>query len=152
MAGSSEERRRRGVIGGGRGVDLDVKFLGQNHTAVDYSDILNSTTNDALINTVLHTLILIYAGIDMDYSLKDMQEEFYDEIQYALQNVLRVYKKLAQVDKLYIVEQYVLSFKEKMPASVADMAKQLRRQRIQVASTLPLLIRAYNEVSRYLVK
>ena len=152
MAGRYEEMRRRGVIGGGRGVDLAVKFLGQNYTAVDYSDILNSTTNDALINTVLHTLILIYAGIDMDYSLKDMQEEFYDEIQYALQNVLRVYKKLAQADKLYIVEQYVLSFKEKMPASVSDMAKQLRRQRIQVASTLPLLIRAYNEVSRYLVK
>lgn len=152
-AGRYEELRCRGRI------DIATKFIGQNYTEVDMADILNSTTNDALINTVLHALILIYAGIDIDYKKigekikkPSLQTSFYEEIQYALQNVLRVYNRLKAEDKLYIVEQYVLSFNEKMPSSKAGIAKQLRRQRIQVASTLPMLIRAYNEVSRYLVK
>lgn len=152
-AGRYEELRCRGRI------DIATKFIGQNYTEVDMADILNSTTNDALINTVLHALILIYAGIDIDYkkigekiNKPSLQTSFYEEIQYALQNVLRVYNRLKAEDKLYIVEQYVLSFNEKMPSSKAGIAKQLRRQRIQVASTLPMLIRAYNEVSRYLVK
>lgn len=152
-AGRYEELRCRGRI------DIATKFIGQNYTEVDMADILNSTTNDALINTVLHALILIYAGIDIDYkkigekiNKPSLQTSFYEEIQYALQNVLRVYNRLKAEDKLYIVEQYVLSFNEKMPPSKAGIAKQLRRQRIQVASTLPMLIRAYNEVSRYLVK
>lgn len=152
-AGRYEELRCRGRI------DIATKFIGQNYTEVDMADILNSTTNDALINTVLHALILIYAGIDIDYkkigekiNKPSLQTSFFEEIQYALQNVLRVYNRLKAEDKLYIVEQYVLSFNEKMPSSKAGIAKQLRRQRIQVASTLPMLIRAYNEVSRYLVK
>lgn len=150
-AGRYEEMRTNGLIGG-KEIDLASKFIGQNYVEMEFEDIENSTTNDAVINTILHVLILIYSGIDIDYEIMGRADEFFDEMQYALQNALRCYKYLLKEDKTYIIEQYTLSFKEKMPSSVAGLAKVLRRQRIQVASLLPLLISAYNEVSRYLIK
>lgn len=150
-AGRYEEMRSNGMVGG-KEIDLASKFIGQNYAEVDFEDIQNSTTNDAVINTVLHVLILLYSGIDMDYDIVGRSDEFFDEIQYTLQNILRCYKYLLKEDKTYIIEQYYLSFKEKMPSTVTALAKILRRQRIQVTSLLPLLIRAYNEVSRYLIK
>ena len=152
FSGRYEEMMCKGLINGQPPLDLSSEFIGLNYTKVLFSDIENSTTNDAVINTVYHVLILIYSGLDLDYAQKKKVDEFYDEMQYALQNVLRCYKLLSKKDKSYIIEQYVLSFKEKMPADIASVAKRLRRQRIQVASVLPLLIKAYNEVSRYLVR
>lgn len=141
----------------GADIDLASRFIGQNFTDVDYEAIENSTTNDAVINTVFHVLILLYSGIDLDYEAAAKRNivtdgEFYDEMQYALQNVMRRWKSLNKGGKSYIIDTYTLSFKEKMPSAFADWIKQLRRQRIQVASLLPILIRAFNEVSRYLVR
>lgn len=150
-AGRYEEMRANGLLGG-KEIDLASKFIGQNYAAMGFTDIENSTTNDAVINTILHVLILIYSGIDIDYDILGKADEFFDEMQYALQNALRCYKYLLKEDKTYIIDQYFLSFKEKMPSSVIGLAKILRRQRIQVTSLLPLLIRAYNEVSKYLIK
>lgn len=138
-------------------VDIASKFIGQNYTSVNYLDIENSTTNDSVINTVFHILILLYSGIDLDYETavkKNIvaENEFYDEMQYALQNVMRRWKSLNKVGKSYIIDTYTLSFKEKMPHIYDDWIKQLRRQRIQVASLVPIMIRALNEVSRYLVR
>lgn len=151
-AGRYEEMCGSGLFNRGQAVDITTSFIGQNYTSVTYQDIENSTTNDALINTVFHILILIYSGVDIDYDLFGKANDFYDEMQYALQNILRCYKALAKKDKTYIVDQYVLSFKEKMPSALTAMSKILRRQRIQVASALPLLIRAYNAVSQFLIK
>lgn len=159
QAGRYEELRSNGFFTGEDPIDLSVCFIGQNYNPVTFEDITNSTTNDAMINTILHILILLYAGVDIDYKLIATEnnvpaiiDDFYDEMQYAIQNILRCYKKLNAADKSYIVDQYVLSFKEKMPSDFASLAKTLRRQRIQVASTLPLLIIANNEISKYLVR
>ena len=159
QAGRYEELRSNGFFTGEDPIDLSVCFIGQNYNPVTFEDITNSTTNDAMINTILHVLILLYAGVDIDYKLIATEnnapaiiDDFYDEMQYAIQNILRCYKKLNAADKSYIVDQYVLSFKEKMPSEFASLAKTLRRQRIQVASTLPLLIIANNEISKYLVR
>lgn len=159
QAGRYEELRSNGFFTGEDPLDLSVCFIGQNYNPVTFEDITNSTTNDAMINTILHVLILLYAGIDLDYKVIAARtnnpaiiDDFYDEMQYAIQNILRCYKKLNAADKSYIVDQYVLSFKEKMPSDFASLAKTLRRQRIQVASTLPLLIIANNEISKYLVQ
>lgn len=159
QAGRYEELRSNGFFTGEDPIDLSVCFIGQNYNPVTFEDITNSTTNDAMINTILHILILLYAGVDIDYKLIATEnnvpaiiDDFYDEMQYAIQNILRCYKKLNATDKSYIVDQYVLSFKEKMPSDFASLAKTLRRQRIQVASTLPLLIIANNEISKYLVR
>ena len=159
QAGRYEELRSNGFFTGEDPIDLSVCFIGQNYNPVTFEDITNSTTNDAMINTILHILILLYAGVDIDYKLIATEnnvpaiiDDFYDEMQYAIQNILRCYKKLNAEDKSYIVDQYVLSFKEKMPSDFASLAKTLRRQRIQVASTLPLLIIANNEISKYLVR
>ena len=159
QAGRYEELRSNGFFTGEDPIDLSVCFIGQNYNPVTFEDITNSTTNDAMINTILHVLILLYAGIDLDYKVVAARtnnpaiiDDFYDEMQYAIQNILRCYKKLNAADKSYIVDQYVLSFKEKMPSDFASLAKTLRRQRIQVASTLPLLIIANNEISKYLVQ
>lgn len=159
QAGRYEELRSNGFFTGEDPIDLSVCFIGQNYNPVTFEDISNSTTNDAMINTILHILILLYAGIDIDYKVVAADnnapaiiDDFYDEMQYAIQNILRCYKKLNAADKSYIVDQYVLSFKEKMPSDFASLAKTLRRQRIQVASTLPLLIIANNEISKYLVQ
>ena len=159
QAGRYEELRSNGFFTGEDPIDLSVCFIGQNYNPVTFEDITNSTTNDAMINTILHILILLYAGLDIDYKIVAADnnapaiiDDFYDEMQYAIQNILRCYKKLNAADKSYIVDQYVLSFKEKMPSDFASLAKTLRRQRIQVASTLPLLIIANNEISKYLVQ
>lgn len=159
QAGRYEELRSNGFFTGEDPIDLSVCFIGQNYNPVTFEDITNSTTNDAMINTILHILILLYAGLDIDYRAVAARtnnpaiiDDFYDEMQYAIQNILRCYKKLNAADKSYIVDQYVLSFKEKMPSDFASLAKTLRRQRIQVASTLPLLIIANNEISKYLVQ
>lgn len=159
QAGRYEELRSNGFFTGEDPIDLSVCFIGQNYNPVTFEDISNSTTNDAMINTILHILILLYAGIDIDYKVVAADnnapaiiDDFYDEMQYAIQNILRCYKKLNAADKSYIVDQYVLSFKEKMPSDFASLAKTLRRQRIQVASTLPLLIIANNEISKYLIQ
>lgn len=159
QAGRYEELRSNGFFTEEDPIDLSVCFIGQNYNPVTFEDISNSTTNDAMINTILHILILLYAGIDIDYKVVAADnnapaiiDDFYDEMQYAIQNILRCYKKLNAADKSYIVDQYVLSFKEKMPSDFASLAKTLRRQRIQVASTLPLLIIANNEISKYLVQ
>ena len=102
--------------------------------------------------TGISCLIWAIAGFVSWHESRDKADEFFDEMQYALQNALRCYKYLLKEDKTYIIDQYFLSFKEKMPSSVIGLAKILRRQRIQVTSLLPLLIRAYNEVSKYLIK
>ena len=122
QAGRYEELRSNGFFTGEDPIDLSVCFIGQNYNPVTFEDISNSTTNDAMINTILHILILLYAGIDIDYKVVAAKnnapaiiDDFYDEMQYAIQNILRCYKKLNAADKSYIVDQYVLSFKEKMP-------------------------------------
>lgn len=133
-------------------IDITQNFVGLGYSEVSLSEILNSTTNDALINTVYIILIAIYSGLDLDYASCGMGEDFNDRLQYAVQNIFKVYKKIERANKNYIIDQCVLSFNEKMPAELAEQIKMLRKQRILVTSLMPLLIKAYTSMSKYIIK
>ena len=74
-------------------------FVGQGYNEVSTDEIINSTTNDAMINTLLSILSMIYAGVDLDYASVGKGEDFTERLQYAVQNTLKVYKKLERLNK-----------------------------------------------------
>ena len=133
-------------------IDITQNFVGLGFNEVTVQELLNSTTNDALINTVFVLLIAVYSGLDLDYEAYDKGEDFNDRLQYAVQNILKVYKMLERENKNFIVDQCILSFNEKMPSSLNEQIKILRKQRILVASLMPLLIKAYTSMSKYIIK
>ena len=133
--------------------DLDItqSFIGQNFSEVTVDEILNSTTNDAMINTLLSILILIYSGVDVDYASLGYGEDFNDVLQYSVQNVLKIYKKIERANRNYIVDQYFLSFNEYIPSEHQEQVKLLRKQRILTMTLMPLLIKTYTAMSRYII-
>lgn len=131
--------------------DLTNDFIGFGFSKVSFDEILNSTTNDSLINSVFILLIFVYTGVDLDYQSVGKGEEINDLLIYSVQNVLKAYKAFEREHKSYIVDQCVLSFNEKMPASCAEQINLLRKQRIYVVSLMPLLIKAYGAISKYLI-
>ncbi len=133
-------------------IDMTQAFVGQGYNEVSTDEIVNSTTNDAMINTLLSILTMIYAGVDLDYADVGKGEDFTDRLQYAVQNILKVYKKLERSNKNYIVDQYYLSFNETIPAEYQEQAKLLRKQRILMVTLMPLLIKTYTAMSRYIIE
>ena len=133
-------------------IDMTQAFVGQGYNEVSTDEIINSTTNDAMINTLLSILSMIYAGVDLDYASVGKGEDFTERLQYAVQNTLKVYKKLERLNKNYIVDQYFLSFNEFIPAEHQEQAKLLRKQRILMVTLMPLLIKTYTAMARYIIE
>ena len=131
--------------------DLTTDFIGFAFSEVTFDEILNSTTNDSLINVLFVLLIFVYTGIDLDYQSVGKGEEINDLLIYSVQNVLKAYKAFEREHKSYIVDQCILSFNERMPSSCAEQINLLRKQRIYAVSLMPLLIKAYGAISKYLI-
>lgn len=133
-------------------VDIKQDYLGLDYTSIDYKDILGSTTNNALFNTLFSVIILIASGVADDYEEYMPQERYFEWLQSATQNVYDCYCDLDKANKLYIVEQYTLNFNELILPDLNKYASYLRKQRIQSLSLVPLMIRSYNLVSQYLIQ
>ena len=131
--------------------DLTNDFIGFGFSRVSFDEILNSTTNDSLINVLFVLLIYVYTGIDLDYQEFGRADEINDLLIYSVQNVLKAYKAFERDHKSYIVDQCILSFNERMPSSCAEQINLLRKQRIYAVSLMPLLIKAYGAISKYLI-
>lgn len=138
-------------------IDTTKDFFSYNFNLVTSQSIEESSSNDAMFNVLYSINILMAAGVDMDYQDKGKEVEFYDALQYSVPNAQRLYKKLARVGKEYIVEQYILKFNENIPGdnvesslSVAHQAKLLRKRFIVAASLMPLIIKTYNVLSKFL--
>ena len=138
-------------------IDTTKDFFSYNFNLVTAQSVEESSSSDALFNVLYSINILMAAGVDLDYQDKGKELEFYDSLQYSVPNVQRLYKKLVRLGKEYIVEQYILKFNENMPAenadsaqSVAYQAKLLRRRLIVAANLMPLIIKTYNVLSKFL--
>ena len=138
-------------------IDTTKDFFSYNFNLVTAQSIEESSSNDAMFNVLYSINILMAAGVDLDYKDRGKELEFYDALQYSVPNVQRLYKKLARVGKEYIVEQYILKFNENMPGdnaesplSVAYQAKLLRKRFIVAANLMPLIIKTYNILSKFL--
>ena len=134
------------------GLDLRSKFLGFDFNTIDIEEIKGSTTNNAIFNTLFSVVILIASGVS------DLYDEFYKERRYfewlqaIMQNVYDSYCDLVLSQKGYIIDQYVLNFNETIPTELYDQVNYLRKQRIQVLTVVPLMVRAYNMVSSWVIQ
>ena len=97
------------------------------------------------------------SGVDLDYAAAGKGIDFYDILQYTVPNVQRLYKRLVREGKDYICDQYTLKFNEALPNdgteavdSVFNQARLLRKQHIVAANIIPLMIKTYNILSKYL--
>lgn len=138
-------------------IDTTKDFFSYNFNLVTAQSIEESSSNDAIFNVLYSINILMAAGVDLDYQDKGKELEFYDALQYSVPNAQRLYKKLVRVGKEYIVEQYILKFNENIPSensdsphSVAYQAKLLRKRFIVAANLMPLIIKTYNVLSKFL--
>lgn len=133
-------------------IDLRDLFLGVDGKPIDHSEIERSTTNNALFNTLFAVSILNNCGV-FDVYDKYMPEQ--RKLEYAssvINNVFDMYMDLEKNKKLYIVEQYVLNFNEFIPFNYFETANYLRKQRIQVITIIPLLVKTYSLISAWIVK
>ncbi len=133
-------------------IDLRDLFLGVDGKPIDHSEIERSTTNNALFNTLFAISILNNCGV-FDIYDKYMPEQ--RKLEYAssvINNVFDMYMDLEINKKLYIVEQYVLNFNEFIPTNYFETANYLRKQRIQVITIIPLLVKTYSLISAWIVK
>ena len=143
-----------------RNHDISEVFLGPELNPVFFKEIQNSTTNDAFFNVLMTIGILINTGVDIDYVAHSTAkyndtskfDEYYERLQYALQNVERCYKTMAKDGREYVVNEYVLNFNEKIPQSLQDQAKLLRSQKISMINLMPTIIKTYNLISNYLIR
>lgn len=141
-------------------LDFSEDLIGTGYVKADFKDISNSTTNDALFNSLFCIGILINSGADLDYLDYSMERygdvsrqiDFIERMQYGIQNIQKYYKQFELNDKEYIINQFVLNFNELLPANVQAQAKVLRKQKITPTSFDPLLIKTYFMISKYLVK
>lgn len=133
-------------------VDLKTNFIGLDYNKIDFNEIKGSTTNNAVFNVLFTIVILISSGVADDYEEYNPSERYFEWLQSAIQNVYDSYCDLEKMKKLYIVEQYILNFNESLPDEMFEEANLLRKQRIQVLSLVPLMVRTYNLVSQYLIQ
>lgn len=135
-----------------KNIKIKNEFIGLDYNGIDLQDIKGSTTNNAIFNTLFAIVILISSGVADDFAAYQPEKRYFELLQIAMENVYDSFCELEQSKKLYIVEQYILNFNETIPDSLADEANLLRKQRIQVLSLVPLMVRTYNLVSQYLIQ
>lgn len=138
-------------------VDTTKDFINHNFNLVTEQDIEESSANDALFNVLFTINIMMSSGVDLDYAAAGKGIDFYDILQYTVPNVQRLYKRLVREGKDYICDQYTLKFNEALPNdgteavdSVFNQARLLRKQHIVAANIIPLMIKTYNILSKYL--
>ncbi len=132
-------------------LDISKDFIGFGFSRITFEEIANSTTNDAMINNLFAILIYLYSGTDFDYETQGKLEELNNLLFYGTQNVLRSYKVLEKSNKAFIVDQYVLNFNEEMTEDRYEQVRLLRKQRIYTISLMPLLIKTYTSIAKYVI-
>ena len=90
-------------------LDLRSKFLGLDYSSVDMNEIKNSTTNNALFNSVFAVAILIGSGVADIYDTTKTSDNrrYFEWLQSIIQNVYDSYCDLLAAKKDYAVSQYI---------------------------------------------
>ncbi len=130
--------------------------------------IEQSSSNDALFNSIFIINTVINAGLDED--AEDMINYFtpadssaYDEaiseydtmrdyLRMAYDHVWQTYRALSKNGKDYKVNEYTLSFDESFrDKTTAAIAVELRKARIRVFSLMPLLVKTKTTIGEFVI-
>lgn len=138
-------------------IDTTRDFFSYNFALVTAQDVESSSSNDALFNVLFAINILMAAGVDLDYKAANKEVEFYDSLQYAVPNIQRLYKKLLRLGKESVCDRYTLKYNEALPNDDADnvdsafnKVKLLRRRNIHACNLMPIIVKTYNILSKFL--
>lgn len=141
-------------------VNISFDYVNSTFKGVSSSKIMESQKTNTVIDTLLVLAILINAGIDEDYSQSgDIRQKdyFYNQIQYALNNIKKIYSILKQSEKEDLVDSYQLDsalLNDKFPSAYAKLVRKLRTDcsGIAVYDLVPLFCNTYAIIFNYLIK
>lgn len=134
--------------------DIAFDFLNKDLTPVSLDVVMNSQDNNYVMNTLLVLATLINAGTDDDYWFKDKKDYFYEQINYSLNNIKKIYNYFKRLNREEFIDSYTLVLDEKFPTSCNAVIKELRRRckNTELYGLIPLYCNTYAVVSKYLVR
>lgn len=140
-----------------KGIDLSFDYVKSGFFGVSSSKILEMQKNNCVIDTLFILAIFINAGIDEDYEAAEQKEYFYNQIQYALTNIRKIYYILKQNSKEDSIDSYRLSstlFSDKYPKKYNELIQRFRNEceNVAVYDLIPLLCNTYAIISDYLIQ
>lgn len=133
-------------------IDIRDHYLSADWAAIDNDEIERSTTNNALFNTLFAISILNNSGVLDKYAKYNPERRYLNYSSSAVQNVYDIFMDLDAKNKVYIVDQYILNFNEFIPAAYVEEARHLRKLRIQAITLVPLLVKTYTLISKWVVQ
>ncbi|MBQ2963099.1 MAG: hypothetical protein IJE14_00430 [Clostridia bacterium] len=127
-----------------------------------------SISSDALFNSIFVINTIINAGIDEDYEDKinyftingskeyDEALKNYDNLRATLrlsyENCYQYFMRLKEDDKDYKINEYTLSFDEKINDNHAGIVRDMRKSHIRVFSLMPLIARTKTTISDFVIR
>lgn len=138
-------------------VNIAFDFVKSDFTSITTNEILKSQKNNHVIDTLFVLAILVNAGVDEDYTLAGLETHFYNQLQYSLSNIKKIYYVLKNQKKEDLIDSYRLSnalFNENYPQTQAILVQKLRDEceNVAVYDLVPLLCNTYSIISDFLIK
>lgn len=156
------------VVSAGRYLDYKIKenninlanfYINKNIEPVSFDDICNSQRSNDVINTLLAIHILLNSGVEIGYENLSTENHnliktYREELQFALNNVKKIYLLLKKESKEDIIDKYSILFDEKCPKEKLVVNKEYRTNCLNISpyDLVPLYCNAYANISKYLVQ
>lgn len=141
------------LITNANNVDIAFDYIDKNLKPVDTYSIMNSGNNNYLMNSMFLITIFINAGLDDYYTNKGMTNYFYNQIQYALLNIKKMFELMVRNLKEDRVNTYVIG-DEVCSVEGNKLIRALRKncKNIPVYDFIPLYCITYSTISDYLIQ
>ncbi len=136
------------------GVDFALHYVNKDLEIIDYKTISSVQKSNDVINTLFVLNILLNAGLDDDYESVNNKSYFYEQIQFGLSNVKKIYSVLKRNNKDDIINSYSVRFDEKTPSVEKENLQYFRKHcdNLGVYDLQPLYCNTYANISKYLIK
>ncbi|MCH5147876.1 MAG: hypothetical protein J1G05_00750 [Clostridiales bacterium] len=136
------------------GVDIAFDYIDKDLKAVSLPSLLSSGYNNYAMNTLFVLAIMIGSGIDDDYALINKLDDFYNQVQYVLNNVKKAYSIMKTNGREEFISTYRLIFDENYPVKQLNLVQNLRKscKNVTVFDYVPLYCITYATISEFLIK
>lgn len=142
-----------------KGTDMSYDFVRNDFSGISSSSVIDTQDNNAVINTLFILSIYLNSAIDEDYERIESEKKnwFYNNLQFAISNIKKIYSVLETEGKQDLIDTYRLDkalFKEKSSSKHKDFIKQFRKgcENVAVYDLIPLLCNTYAIVFDYLIR